>query len=66
MQRVFGGSGLQLFVPENELKAGDDLASAQLSPATVEERPLLTAAPTYDIHNYVSCFFPTFFLIYNL
>ncbi|CAL1172051.1 unnamed protein product [Cladocopium goreaui] len=43
MQRVFGGSGLQLFVPENELKAGDDLTSAQLSPATVEERPLLTA-----------------------
>ena len=56
MQKVFGGSGLQLFVPEVELKAGDDLKSAGLSPATVEERPLLTAAPSYDIIMWVVCF----------
>ena len=44
MNKVFG-NGLDVFVPKTELKDGEDLSSAKLSPATVEERPLLTAVP---------------------
>lgn len=48
MKKTFG-NGLELFVPKVVLKPGDDMNEAALSPATVAERPLLTADPSLHL-----------------